>query len=213
MSELLPSVGNESLGICDSRTAATGRASQAKRRNFGPHNIMASVSQILLGLFVVLLCNSIIVRVFPSPRPGRKIATKDYQIDLKQLAAEIVQEKFGRSADAELLQAATALRHAAVLSRLDTATQAFLNDSVAATQETTGRLRAWVKAKTATALQWGLGWERTDSLAFVDRSTTMVASPEQLNRLLIWGGLHSHPVSSLLDVGAGKGTITAMKKR
>jgi SAM-dependent methyltransferase len=53
------------------------------------------------------------------------------------------------------------------------------------------------------------GMSRTDASARYLRRTMFVATPEQFRALLIRAGIHTEVPGSLLDIGAGRGSVTA----
>jgi len=126
-------------------------------------------------------------------RPGREIGSAWYKVDSAQVRG-------GGGPWADRLKATY------VECRRDAETDAFLRECATATVAWTGRVRLYFKRQACWLLQSALGWSRTDASSFVDLATMLPVTREQLSRVL---GAALPSVATILDIGAGKGTVTA----
>ena len=142
-------------------------------------------------IFAVIQASVAIVR--GPARPGRGIGSAWYKVDGAQ-----VRGQGGHWADR--------LKASFVESRRDAETDAFLRECASATVAWTGRVRLRFLHQVCWMLQAAMGWSRTDAIAFLDIATMLPVTRQQLTRVI---GAALPSVATILDIGAGKGTVTA----
>ena len=100
------------------------------------------------------------------------------------------------------------LRSTFVASSRDVATVNFLNECKAASANWTGRIILRSRHQAFLVLQRVLGWSQTDAMVFLGHATMFAASQDQLGNLIRSRQWPIRQYTTMLDVGAGSGSVT-----
>jgi hypothetical protein len=162
--------------------------------------------------FAVALQSFVVVLRGPA-KEGRTIDERWYKLDAQVMRrsgisteAQLRAAEFGSKAKSNF--SVERLHEAFVESRRDHETDAFLRECAMATESWAGRVELYFKRQMATLLQVILGWSRTDASSFVRQATMLPVTREQLRRT-IGRGVKGSGIKEMLDVGAGRGSVSA----
>jgi SAM-dependent methyltransferase len=172
--------------------------------------IKANISSIV-WLYLLSAVLLFYVSIEPPAKPGPAITSQHYSVNTERLLdprnfVSIVWESREAAESRDLVRAAgSALARSFVQLQRDDTTDKFLEDCNVTSWQ--GRLDISIRIKQSILLQKLGGWSRTDANAYLRRFSLFVASRPQLVTLL--QGVIT-PKKTLLDVGAGSGTATAV---
>jgi SAM-dependent methyltransferase len=155
-------------------------------------------------ILLVLVASVLMLVIKPAwnrpAAPGAEITESFYSIDEKQIQAHTI--------DASVHDLHTTF----VMSTFDEGTQTFLSECRSASATRWGRVMLHGRHQAYLVVQRVLGWSHTDAAGYLGHVKLFPASEEQLRRALMSKQQHTTPTSvegtTMLDIGAGEGTVT-----